>query len=98
MKQQRSIWEKIDAYFLQHNVVDTTITLLDSIIFRPVAIAWASGLSLLGTTYLHFVASRSGFSLSGSEVWIFFIAGWCIGVISEMCVRAIGFLIKRITQ
>lgn len=94
MKLQKKMWKKIDEAVLQHSVVDTTIKILGQTVLRPLSIACASLLALAGFSYTYIIAYQTGFALSGSELWFYFIGGWMIGMAIEATTYLLNLLNK----
>lgn len=94
MKKQTSLWQKLDSYVLQHPIADAIITFIDATILRPIPVAWAASVALIGYSALQIIARQSGFQISGSELWVLCIAGWLLGSSIELVIT----LAKRLNK
>jgi hypothetical protein len=69
---------------IHSKVVEKTSEVLESSVARPSGILGGGLFATIGLGAMLFFANRNGFKLSGSELLIFIVSGWIVGILAEL--------------
>jgi hypothetical protein len=79
-----SFAQKTFSKVIHNPAIEKTSDIIGSTVARPDAVLSGSLFAFILTTALYFIAKYYGFSLSGSETILAFVAGWLLGILFDL--------------